>query len=97
MWTLYQKASKYSKPPSDYFPDLVDEWAIYQFDNAVTYFGMVIENALLERSDVGVGASQRSVQRHTLQDLLDPEYQLPREGAEVIDMLKGMDGYDEVE
>ena len=85
MWALYQKAGRWSKPPSAYFPDLVDEWAVYQFDAAVNYLGLVVENAMLETTEVGVGDSKRSIAKYTLAQLLDDEFRLPRAGADAGD------------
>lgn len=80
MWTLYYKATKYNKPPSEYFADLVDEWTRYQFDNAVTYFGTVIENALAETKEVGAGKDKQRVPVYEggLEQLLDDDFRLPR-------------------
>ena len=78
MWALYYKATKYNKLPSEYFADLVDEWTRYCFDNAVTYFGSVIEGALTETVEQGMGNNKRSVAKYTLRQLLDPVFRLPR-------------------
>lgn len=78
MWTLGQKAAKYNRLPSSFFPDLVDELTIYGFDNAILWFCTTIENALNERKDVKVGKRTESRQVYQLEDLLDDDFRLPR-------------------
>lgn len=95
---LGQKAAKYTRPPSEFIPGLVDEWTCYQFDNAVLWFVNTIENALTERVEVGAGDSRKSIARYTLTQLLDPAFTLPRDGNDSgMDMLMGGEYYDEVE
>lgn len=78
MWTLYLKATKYNRLPSSFFAGLVDELTVYQFDNAVTWFGVTIENLLQERIKVGAGENERSEAKYELEDLLDPDFRVPR-------------------
>lgn len=77
MWQLYQKATKYGKPPSE-LVGIADEWTAYQFDNAVNFLGITVENALQERDEVGVKPNVEYRARYTLQQLLDPAFRLPR-------------------
>lgn len=78
MWKLGQKAEKYGKLPSELFPGLVDEWAIYCFDNAVNYFMLVMQNALQERKEVGAGKQKVWREVYTLEQLLNDDFRLPR-------------------
>lgn len=77
MWTLYTKATTYSRLPSEILR-LDDEWMAYQFDNAVTLFGTVIENALLERQNTGTTKEPKWESKYTLTELLDSDFRLPR-------------------
>lgn len=54
-----------------------DSLAAWMLDTAVTFFGVIIENALQERVEVGVGKSAKSQPRYTLTRLLHPEFRLP--------------------
>lgn len=56
------------------------EWIAYQFDSAVTLFGNAIESASMERKEVGMGKHKRLEQKYTMQQLLDPDFRLSREG-----------------
>lgn len=47
-------------------------------DSAVVWFGITIENALLERDKVGFGASVEYKPRYTLSRLLNAATKLPR-------------------
>lgn len=78
MWMLGQKAAKYSKPPSELIPGLVDELACYQFDNAILWFCMTLENALLETVETGVKPNVERKPKYTLDQLLDNDFRLPR-------------------
>jgi len=42
---------------------------------------MVIENALHETREVGVGQHKRTEPKYTITQLLDPEFHLPRPGS----------------
>lgn len=78
MWTLGQKAAKYHKLPSEFFPDLVDEWTCYCFDNAIAYFVSVIEDALTETVEIGMGNNKKHEAKYSLPQLLDDSFKLPR-------------------
>lgn len=80
MWDLYQLAKATSSRPSD-IACIEDRWAAYQFDSAVTFVGVVIENALHETREVGVGQHKRQEPKYTIAQLLDPEFHLPRPGG----------------
>lgn len=60
------------------FVEEYDELAAYEFDSAVNFFGITIENALQERDEVGTGKNARYEPRYTLDKLLDPAFRLPR-------------------
>ena len=51
-------------------------------DSLVLTFGTIVENALLERDEIGSGAGKTYHNRYTLTQLLDPEFQLPRPASE---------------
>lgn len=56
MWSLGRKANQSNKLPSECVPgldEIVCDWTIYQFDNAIQFFVAVIESALQEREKVG--------------------------------------------
>lgn len=52
-----------------------DEFIAYQIDRAVITFGIIIDNALNETIEVEDG---RSVEKYTLNQLLDESFKLPR-------------------
>ena len=47
-------------------------------DSCVLTFGTIVENALLERDEIGSGQGKQYHNRYTLAQLLDPEFKLPR-------------------
>lgn len=55
---------------------VTDAWMSYQIDRAVVTFGIAIDNALQER--VPIGDDGATVEKYTLEQLLDPEFLLPR-------------------
>jgi len=66
----------------------------------VVTFGLIIENALQERDEVGEGQGRRSIPRYTLSQLLDPEFKLPMtDSEESAPLPMHVDGafYDKVE
>jgi hypothetical protein len=66
-------------PPKPY-----REWndlAAYQFDNAILFGGLVIENASQEREEYGPMNNRQSRLRYSLAQLLDPDFRLPVGGA----------------
>ena len=71
-------------------------WESLQFDQAVTMFGVIVENAANEMQEVGPKDYKHMVNRYELEQLLDPAFRLPapltakqRERAS-IDALKTM-------
>ena len=44
------------------------------FDTAITWFGITIENALLERVKIGTGRWEKSVPKYTLTRLLSQDF-----------------------
>lgn len=77
-----------------------DRLAAYQFDAAVTTFGVIVENALHETVEIGNDRTKRSIPKYTIKQILDDKFKLPRgdEEAGNVDTLKGADGvfFDEV-
>lgn len=101
MWSLWHKSKSLNCRPSRLL-EVEDSLAAYCFDSAVVTLGTIIENALLERDEVGEGSGKSSVPRYTLEQLLDPAFVLPRStddgrGGEDVDWAR-VDGmvYDEV-
>ena len=76
-WQLYLTAKTTSSRPSDLI-GIADRWAALQFDNAITYAGTVIENALQEYKEVGQGKTKKMELKYTLAQLLDPKFRLPK-------------------
>jgi len=70
-----------------------DEWAAYQFDNAVIWFGMTLDALVNETENVGDDEKPHYEPKYSLSDLLDPDYRVKRE-EEVVDFtaLKGIEG-----
>lgn len=73
-----------------------DPWLAVQMDNAVSYTGIVIENALQERVEMG----DKSVAKYKLSEVLSADFRLPPQADDDDDlmMLIGAEGivYDEV-
>lgn len=80
MWDLYQRSKTLGGRPSQHLavPPLCNDWAAYQFDNAVLYCGTVVENALQEQTKIELGKHVEYRQKYTLAQLLDPDFRLPR-------------------
>lgn len=62
-------------------PPLRNDLAAYQFDGAVMYVGLTIENALQEREEYGPMNARQWRAKYTLKQLLDPEFRLSRAGT----------------
>ena len=77
MWHLYLTAKSSRSRPSD-IVGIEDRWAAYQLDSAVTFVGNTIENASQEREKVGEGKDARYVPKYYMDQLLDPNFKLPR-------------------
>jgi len=54
----------------------------YLFDAAVVTFGNVIENAVHERIEVGMGDKKEWKQKYTIHQLLDDKFKLPMDKEE---------------
>ncbi len=67
-----------SQRPSDLVFEK-DEFIAYQIDRAVTVFGIIIDNALLEQLET---EDDKSIPRYTLDQLLDNSFKLDREGED---------------
>ena len=81
MWTLYDKAKRSGKLPSECVPGLAErvcDWTIYQFDNAVIFFGTAIENAAQEQTRIQYGNRSEYRPKYTLDQLLSDGFRLPR-------------------
>ncbi len=59
-----------------------DPLSAWMLDSLVLTFGTIVENALLERDEIGSGASKTYQNRYTLTQLLDPAFKLPRPASE---------------
>jgi hypothetical protein len=57
-------------------------------DTCVLTFGTIVENALLERDEMGSGAGKKYVSRYSLAQLLDPDFKLPDPTLESVEELK---------
>lgn len=68
-----------------------DAWAALQLDNAVIYFGTVIENAAQEMEKRGPESSPRWEPKYTLAQLLTPGFALRGQEAESMSIV-GADG-----
>jgi hypothetical protein len=55
--------------------DSIAAWCV---DGTVLWFGLTIENALLERINRGTKEHPKMEPRYTLAQLLDPDFRLPR-------------------
>lgn len=84
MWGLYLKCKTLSQLPSEVMrvPPLRNDWAAYQFDNAVLFAGLTIENALAEREKIGDAKNYEYRAKYTLSQLLDPTLLLPAPAVE---------------
>lgn len=54
-----------------------NDLAAYQFDSAVLYLGLVIENAIQEREEYSPTNARQSRAKYTLSQLLDADFRLP--------------------
>lgn len=102
MWNLWRKASLYHRLPSEIFGE-GNPLAAWMLDNCTTVFGTIIENALLERDEVGSDGGKRHVSRYTIAQLLEPDFKLPhpqrsRTAADTEELRRPVEGmfYDEV-
>lgn len=77
MWNLWLKSKTYHLLPSEVFGE-EDSIAAWMLDNAVTWFGITIENALQERVKTGTGKDVEYKPRYSLTRLLDENYRIPR-------------------
>ncbi len=78
---------------------IADRWAALQFDQAVTTFGAVIENAANEQINVGPEDKPRWVAKYTMADLLTPDFVIgDGEGGDMDALPTKVDGliFDEV-
>ncbi len=66
-----------------------DEFIAYQIDRAVTCFGIIIDNALMETLET---ENDKSIPKYTLEKLLDESFFLPRatEDTREIQDVQGM-------
>jgi hypothetical protein len=81
MWQVWRKATTFHLLPSQVLREN-DPLAAWSLDNLVLTFGTIVENALLERDEIGSGQHKQSVSRYTLTQLLDPAFTLPRPVSE---------------
>lgn len=80
MWELYQRCKILGGRPSQHLavPPLQNDWAAYQFDNAVLFVGITVENALGERENRGSEDRPDWQPKYKLNQLLEPDFRLPR-------------------
>lgn len=57
-------------------PPLRNDWAAWQFDGAVLWEGLTIENAANEREEYGPANARQSRAKYELSRLLEPDYRL---------------------
>lgn len=76
VWQLYLTATKTGQRPSR-LVEISDKWAAYQFDNAVVWVGIVLENAAQEMHNVGSEKAAKWEPKYTMQQLLDDKFRLP--------------------
>jgi len=95
MWKLAQTASETNSRPSELLC-IEDKLAAYQLDCAVTTFRVSIENALLERIEVGMGKDKKSIPKYTLKEILEGRKIDNAGGEGDLSLLMGGPNYDEV-
>ena len=76
MWSLYRTSKETHSRPSALM-QIDDPLTAYLLDAAVTTFGVVVENALQETYEAGVGKNKTRHRRYSLTQLLDPAFFLP--------------------
>jgi hypothetical protein len=96
MWLTWVKATKFGKLPSEVLDPrgAWDDLTRLCVDNAVTNFGITIENALHEQVKVGSGSRTRHVPKYKLSELLEDSFQFPREDDTAV--FRTIEGYTEV-
>lgn len=62
------------------WPQLRNDWAAYQFDQAVMYAGLTLEHASQEREEFGPENARESRDKYTMAQLLEPNFRLPQPG-----------------
>lgn len=76
MWQVYLTGKTFSQRPSNLL-EITDRWIALQFDNAVAYFGTIIEGALNEQVKTGSDEKPKWEPKYRLDQLLDPDFRLP--------------------
>jgi hypothetical protein len=80
---------------------VIDEWAAYQFDAAVTFLGRALENYSQELTEVGPPDKKKLVPKYSMEQLLSPDFLLPRpktdkekqqDSLSMLKMMAGMKG-----
>ena len=82
MWKLYQTAKTTRSRPSELLC-VEDALAAYQFDAAVTTFGVIVENAAQERVRTGPKDAPEWSPKFEMEDLLSDDFHLPRPPTKV--------------
>lgn len=77
MWHLYLTAKTSRSRPSD-IVGIIDRWAAFQLDSAVTLVGNAIEGASQEMQKIGGDKNARYVPKYNMEELMDPAFRLPR-------------------
>jgi hypothetical protein len=77
MWQAYLKLKTYHEKPSATLEisDTIVAWCV---DSTVLWFGITVENALLERVNTGTEKEAKWEAKYTLEELLDPLFRMPR-------------------
>lgn len=60
---------------------IADRWAALQFDQAVTTFGLIIENASQEQINVGGESNPKWVAKYTMEQLLSKGFAIGGTGG----------------
>ncbi len=60
---------------------IADDWAAYQFDSAVVFFGNAIESAAQETEWIGSEKDRHLEPKYTMAQLLDQDFRLPVPGG----------------
>lgn len=76
MWKAYLKLKTTHRLPSEDL-DEQDSLAAWCVDDAVMWFGLTVENTLVERVNTGTEKEPKWEAKYTLAELLDPLFRVP--------------------
>ena len=80
MWRLYQLCKTLGQLPSQRL-EVTNNWAAYQIDCTVVWFGIAVDNASAERVRMGTDERPEWRDKYTPEQILEPEFRLPRPGG----------------